>query len=466
MSKKEENMRKRNYFWVLQICFVVCVISFGGTAFGAENIGLFPSSLKELKLCDVKITWGGENRFRYEYQHNFSFDEEGRGGNPMYDRTKFNIKADYNNVAQVFFEGFDVREWHSNNHPRLQEDNFDLHQLYFLLSKPNDLPVSLKIGRQELKYGVGRLVWASPWPNETRSFDAAKITYNPSSFDIDLLVGNQVYSGLVDKNGNKILYENRHFNDAYWGEYLFGLYTTYKGIKDNLFDIYCLNLIDKSHLVSSEEKILNPSERYTLGTRGEGKVLSTALGYGYEFAYQFGKKSSDDIRAYAFHLDLNYALKQIITQPTFKIEYNFATGDKTPKDGTSNTFSPLFQSTHDPYGLIDFFRWQNVKEFAAFMDFVPIKNRINGSLQYHRYYLDDTTDAWYNAAGIKVRQAKAGQHVSDYVGDEVDLRMNYKLFSFLTLEGGYAHFFCGKFVKDTGSSDDADWFYLQTVVTF
>jgi hypothetical protein len=44
--------------------------------------------------------------------------------------------------------------------------------------------------------------------------------------------------------------------------------------------------------------------------------------------------------------------------------------------------------------------------------------------------------------------------------------MQYKLFSFLNLEVGYAHFFPGKFVKDTGSSDEADWFYLQTSITF
>ncbi len=53
-------MRKRNYFWVLQICLAVCLMSFCGTALGAGNIGLFPTSLKELKLDNVKITWGGD----------------------------------------------------------------------------------------------------------------------------------------------------------------------------------------------------------------------------------------------------------------------------------------------------------------------------------------------------------------------------------------------------------------------
>jgi len=44
--------------------------------------------------------------------------------------------------------------------------------------------------------------------------------------------------------------------------------------------------------------------------------------------------------------------------------------------------------------------------------------------------------------------------------------MKYKFLSFLELEGGYAHFFCGDYVRDTGSADDADWFYLQTLITF
>ncbi|PJA47754.1 MAG: hypothetical protein CO171_09060, partial [Syntrophobacterales bacterium CG_4_9_14_3_um_filter_49_8] len=62
------------------------------------------------------------------------------------------------------------------------------------------------------------------------------------------------------------------------------------------------------------------------------------------------------------------------------------------------------------------------------------------------------------------------KNASDYLGDEVDMVLNYKVFSFLELEGGYAHFFSGDYIKDTVTgatkSADADWFYLQTVITF
>ena len=497
-------MRRRTYLWVLQICLAVCLMSFCGKALGAENIGLFPTSLKELKLDDVKITWGGEYRFRYESLDSFNPDTFGgkavkdKSNYPMYGRLRFNVKADYNNVAQVFFEGLDCREWHSEYHPRTQEDSFDVHQLYFKLSKPNDLPVSLSLGRQELKYGVGRLVWASTWKNEIVSFDSVKFTYNPSSFDIDLFAGNrvgyQVFTG-PDKTSAipYTLYPTNRFNDANYGENFFGLYTTYKGIPKNIFDFYFLTLIDL-HPTPTSSALLNPMpptttpkkgtvgtvgtfERYTAGTRGEGKVLCTGLGYGYEFAYQFGNIRnviSADIRAYAWHLDLNYTFAQLILQPTFKIEYNFASGDKNSNDGVTHTFIPLFSTTHDKLGLIDFFRWENMKGPAVVMNFVPIKDRVNCSLEYHRLYLDESQDAWYDSSGNIIRKAslsKPGQHLSSHVGDEVDISMQYKLFSFLSLEGGYTHLFSGPYVKETSYSkgytdNDINWFYLQTIVTF
>ena len=316
------------------------------------------------------------------------------------------------------------------------------------------------------------MIAAPTWSNNIRSFDAVKFTYNPASFDVDFFVGNQVR------------YEDEKFNPAIWGEYLFGIYATYKGIPNNVFDLYSINLTDKRHEITSvtdKNTTYENLKRYTIGTRGEGKIASTNFGYGYEIAYQFGDRDavntvtkaerSQDIRAYAAHADVNYAFKGIFSQPVIMFEYNYASGDDDPADGTSKTLEPLFQSTHGPYGLIDFFKWQNMEEFALFLDFTPIKARMKGSLQYHRYYLAETKDAWYSTGGKKTRYDKSGR-ASDYVGDEVDLVLSYKVSSFLDIEGGYAHFFSGEYVRDTatgtakGADKDADWFYLQTVITF
>ena len=448
-------MIKRNHVWVLQIYLVVCLMSLGGTALGAENIGLLSKSIKEQKIDNFKITWGGDFRLRYEYKQDFDFDESINDKDGFwYGRTRFNLGTNINNKVLLFFEGLDSREWASNVSPNAQQDNFDLHQLYFLLTKPNDIPVSLKIGRQELIYGAKRLISAPTWSNNIRSFDTVKVTYNPKLFDIDLFWGNVVQ------------YFDKKFNDGKFGEHFFGLYTTFKGIQGSVFDLYTLNLIDKHRLVAGEDKQEEDSERYTVGTRGEGNLpCYDAWRYGYEFAYQFGDKASDKIKAYAYHVDLNYSFKKLLAQPVIKIEYNFASGDSDPKDGKAETFNPLFPTAHETYGIIDLFRWQNVKEIAFLLEFTPLKDRIKGYLQYHRFYLDETEDAWYNARGKAIRKGMLAD-VSNYVGDEVDFYLKYKVLSFLELEGGYAHFFCGDFVKDTGSSDDTDWFYFQTSISF
>ena len=453
--RKGEKMRSWTYFWVLPICLTSYLISFWGTALGMENIGLFPKSVKQFTIDNVKITWGGDFRLRYEYKQDFDFNDEVNDKDGLwYARTRFNMGANFNNKVLLFFEGLDSREWVSNLSPKTQKDNFDLHQLYFLLSKPNDLPVSLKVGRQELIYGAKRLVSAPTWSNNIRSFDAVKVTYNPKLFDVDLFWGNVVQ------------YFDRKFNDGKFGEHFFGLYTTYKGIQGSRFDLYTLNLIDKHRLVTGEDKHEGDSERYTVGTRGEGKLPRyDAWGYGYEFAYQCGDKASDKIKAYAYHVDLNYSFTKFLAQPMIKIEYNFATGDNDPKDGKAETFNPLFPTAHEPYGIIDLFRWANMKEVALSLEFSPLKDRIKGYLQYHRFYLDETEDAWYNARGKKVKNGTFAD-VSDFVGEEADFYLKYKVLSFLELQCGYAHFFCGDYVEDTGSSDDADWFYLQTSISF
>jgi hypothetical protein len=105
------------------------------------------------------------------------------------------------------------------------------------------------------------------------------------------------------------------------------------------------------------------------------------------------------------------------------------------------------------------------KRIDFFLDFTPLKDRIKGSVQYHRFYLAETEDAWYNSAGKRIRKGTSAD-VSNYVADEVEVIMLYKLFNFLDLEGGYAHFFCGDYVKETDRADDADWVYFQTVITF
>jgi len=88
------------------------------------------------------------------------------------------------------------------------------------------------------------------------------------------------------------------------------------------------------------------------------------ISYALEFAYQFGKYGTNDIEnAYAIHADLKRKFDAFL-KPELLLEYNNASGNKDPSDVKTNTFISYYQTTHAPYGLMDFFRWQNMREIS------------------------------------------------------------------------------------------------------
>jgi hypothetical protein len=206
--------------------------------------------------------------------------------------------------------------------------------------------------------------------------------------------------------------------------------------------------------------VIGQIHRYTAGVRVAGN-LPASFAYDVEIPWQFGEYGAKDIRAYAFHADVN---KSIPTQwkPKVGIELNLASGDRDAQDNKNGTFIPLYQSTHAPYGLMDLFRWQNMREIAGYIAAAPL-TKLQCSVGANFLWLDSTRDSWYNSSGSKVRSTTKTE-VSPFVGTEVSLVAKYALSKMISLEAGYAHFFTGGFVRGTGANDDADWVY--SMLTF
>ena len=75
------------------------------------------------------------------------------------------------------------------------------------------------------------------------------------------------------------------------------------------------------------------------------------------------------------------------------------------------------------------------------------------------------------AAADGVQRGKVGRHApsgdsGDFIGQEEELRVRYRIDPRLEVEAGYAHFSPGPFVENTGPADDADLFYVQTTFHF
>ena len=146
------------------------------------------------------------------------------------------------------------------------------------------------------------------------------------------------------------------------------------------------------------------------------------------------------------------------------VAYDEASGDQDPNDSSNNSFPPIYQSTHEPYGLLDFFRWQNVRNPELSTTFSP-NDKFKFTPQADLLWLQSKFDFWSNSSGTAMRSKTSGDR-RYFVGTELSLRTYYDLNKCIKLESGYAHFFPGGYVQDSGSDDDVDWFYSQVAFKF
>src|SRR5262245_18898699 len=80
---------------------------------------------------------------------------------------------------------------------------------------------------------------------------------------------------------------------------------------------------------------------------------------------------------------------------------------------------------------------------------------------YRTVWLASENDAW--ARGDRVDPLGDS---GDFVGQEIDLILEYRVNDRWELEVGYSHFFPGNFVRNTGDSPDSDFFFVQSTFSF
>ena len=134
------------------------------------------------------------------------------------------------------------------------------------------------------------------------------------------------------------------------------------------------------------------------------------------------------------------------------------------------TVRQLLKSNHAKFGDMDEFAWRNIHNLRAQLTLHPAKT-FEFETTYHADWLANTHDYSYRngtalrtatPAGFDVRMIGA----NSFAGQELDFIARWKPMSWLNLDAGYAHFFAGSYLRDTGSSDAADFGYVQAQILF
>jgi hypothetical protein len=193
-----------------------------------------------------------------------------------------------------------------------------------------------------------------------------------------------------------------------------------------------------------------------------GKIADTAFDFELEAAKQVGNSGSLDVDAQMAVVILGHTFNHV-WHPRASFEFDYASGDGNRADSKRQAFDNIHPSNHPFYGFMDFVSLQNINDYRFQIKADPTK-KLNLQADYHLIYLDTSKDNLYAANKTIKRAATSG--ADSYVGSEVDLLSKYQVTSYMGMMIGYSHFFAGDFLKDTGSADDADFAYVQTILNF
>ena len=376
------------------------------------------------------------------------------------------IDADLTDNVQTTIRLLNERVWNTEDS---QSTDIDLDLAYLTLKEFFYSPLTLTIGRQNLKFGTG-LVVGDPDTNANvatgdlsgtlaedlsarKAFDAIRATLDYAPWTIDLIIAK--ISETHETGTSTADTED---------EDLYGVNVGYKFGQYNATAEGYLFVKDANTEISSISGISPAGDIYTLGLRG-GLEPIKGLNLSGEVAYQFGKAQenagiSRKQRAWALDLDGSYAW-DIQYAPSIGLGYSYRSGqDPNVTTGKYKAWNPMYED--QTQGIIaDYILaginggvTSNASIIKAYGSVKPIKD-VTVSANYYNYRLvkslvssDDTLYTGYdNLDNVYMRRSKD-------LGDEIDLGVTYNYTEDVTFGLTAGWFLPGKALEGKNSSGE------------
>jgi hypothetical protein len=284
-------------------------------------------------------------------------------------------------------------------------------------------PSFVRVGRQPVTWGEGRLLSEADWSPAGRSLDAVRgrLVVGDGSFEL-------LAAALTDPQNGVAL-------DAY-GE-LFGAHTEWP--LDPLFAIeaYGLVRIAQNNPIASLDRTVR-GQTYTGALRLHGDAHGWT--WGAEGAYQLGHADDIDANraAWAAAGHVAFAPEGIVLHPSLQVGGDYASGDSGGR--TYRTFDPLLPDVHRWHGAMDLFAWSNEAEANARAAVVPWTDGV-AAVAYRYVRLAQPGAAWRSAYLTTIGAAPA--NTDAVLGQEIDAMVRWSPWEPLALEAGYSIFFVG-----------------------
>ncbi len=406
------------------------------------------------------FSFSGEARLRFEYDDNFTL----KGYSPdkidrlFLERIRLNFDFNFKEKGHLFIQFQDAHPFLTNFKEKdfktssPIKDSLDIRQLYYEVENIGGSILGIKAGRQQISYGDPRLFGPGNWGNTGKySWDAFMVSLNGKDIKSDLWMGKY------------LLCRDDIFPDHPVKHFI--TFVNYNQIKNFPFrlDFFYALKHNTSGKIPGEIKDNGNLTSHSLGFKIECKNSDRA-DIGATFAFQFGKRSSDNIKAYGFNGKLGYTFN-LPLKPKVGLKYTFGSGDSNPKDGCYETFDGIFGGADLYYGFMNLFFWSNIRDVEANFSMHP-KENLSISFDFHRFFLASKVDGWYLPSLTPQSWDASGKSGSN-LGNEYDLRISAKLKKGFSTITGISMLDPDDYIRNNFKNfKKAYWFYLQITYNF
>jgi hypothetical protein len=305
--------------------------------------------------------------------------------------------------------------------------------------------IKLRVGRQELNYGSGRLISVREGPNVRQSFDGFKLTSGIGSWDVD---GFAVRPDL-DKPG--------FFNNApdhrtgFWG-----VYASRPRAGRLSFDAYYVGLDRK---LAAYNRGAAPEVRHSVAARLWRPIQTKEGGwdFDYEGVWQFGAFGAGDIRAWTLASETGYSLPNLPWRPRLSVKSDISSGDD-PRRNTLGTFSPVYP-VGNYFGVI-------ADTGPGPVNFIDVHPRLQTQLPHGVTVSTDLVVQWrenlrdgvYAVPGFLL--VPAGNSRARFVGYRPGVEVRWQIDRHAYLQADYGVFYAGQFLKEAAPGRNINYFAL------
>jgi hypothetical protein len=329
------------------------------------------------------------------------------------------------------------------------QSTWDLRRAYVDLGDLEKDHFAFRIGRQDLNFGWARLLGTSYWRNASTGYDAVLGVFNDGRFRVSAFSASRV---TAYANG---MSHHQPGNDIH------GLYGRIRNlIKDGDIEPYVFWRVAPG--IENEAGKFGKLDEKIAGMRLAG--ARSNFDYDGEITGEFGHYAGDQIRAWAWSGIIGYTIPTPKLRPRVAFKYDYASGDRNPKDGVRGTFDQLYPNIHDHHGLADQIAWENLVSYRTVVR-VPVLKEWMVSVAFNDWYLASANDAFYNSSGsVVVRDTKglSGRHI----GYEWDAQTSYRLNKDVEIGTGVGRIISGSLLTRLGKARAYTYPYLLMQYNF